>query len=296
MVAHKRTSKSTWEGRVSDQPLVSAICGSWERPDMLAELIENLRAQTYRPLELCVAVEPSDDEAINDEYRSLLLAAAQVPGMPITWTVLGRHWSEFLANSISAVPFQVAQWHARGEILMWSADDERFVPDHVELLVDLMEREKADFVYPQQGCYWRGSISQHVNWIGSDPPRYGQITHALYRAELLDYRGFETNVGSGTDWDQVQWWIKSGARWAYLREKTMTHRVDKSGDTGARLTRQPLRGHTPRTPEEEVQWRLVSETDCHPCGAGTDRVCWCHKTAGGGDNKPCKCNTKRWVR
>jgi hypothetical protein len=31
---------------MTDRPLVSAICGSFERPDMLAELIENLRQQT----------------------------------------------------------------------------------------------------------------------------------------------------------------------------------------------------------------------------------------------------------
>lgn len=276
---------------MTDRPLVSAICGTFERPDMLAELIVNLREQTYRPLELCVAMEPSRDEAINAEYRAMIVNERTNPALPITFVELGRHWSAFLANSISAVPFQVAQWLASGDVLMWAADDERMTPDHVEKLVALMEREQADFVYPLQGCYHRAQPTRHMNWIGSPTPRYGQITHAVYRAELLDYCGFEVNVGSGTDWFQVRSWMEAGARWAFLPEKTFTHRVDKSGDAGARLTRQPLRGHTPRTPDEEASWRARSETDCWTCGAGTNRVCWCHASAGATDNKPCKCAT-----
>lgn len=287
----------------ADRPLVSVITGTWQRPDMVAELIENLRAQTYRPIEHCIVAEPSEDPDINSTLRQEI-EAKRLDGLPrlgrpdlqgdrdipIRFVELGRHWSGFLANSISAVPFQVAQWLARGAYLMWAADDERFTPDHIEKLVALAEREKADFVYPLQGCYWRGSISRHVNWIGLPTPAYGQITHALYRAELLDYRGFEINVGSGTDWDQVRHWMAAGARWAFLPEKTMTHRVDKSGDTGARLTRQPLRGHTPRTPEEEQAWRERSKTDCYPCGGNSPRVCWCHNSAAGAtDNKPCRC-------
>lgn len=276
---------------MSDRPLVSFITGTFERPDMVAELIENIRAQTYRPIEHCVVAEPSEDEAINVEYREVIAAAQTAESdVPIKFVEVGRHWSGFLANSISAVPFQVAQWLASGDYLCWSADDERFVPEHVEALVDLAEREQADFVYPLQGCYWRGAVSRHINWIGSDPPSYGQITHALYRVELLDYRGFEVNVGSGTDWDQVKAWMKAGARWAFLHEKTMTHRVDKSGDGNARITRQVLRGHVPRDEEEAEEWRRTAPTDCYPCGAATLRICWCHQSGGGSDNKPCRCS------
>ena len=277
---------------MSDRPLVSAICGSYERPDMLAELIENLRAQTYRPLELCVAMEPSEDEAINREYRHVV-SFGQATDLPIKFVECGRWWSGFLANSISAVPFQMAQWLSSGDYLMWAADDERFTATHVEQLVELAERDQADFVYPQQGCYWRGAISRHTNWIGSDPPHYGQITHALYRVELLDYRGFEINVGSGTDWDQVRSWMDAGARWAFLRKQTMTHRVDKAGDGNARLVRQPLRGHTGRTPAEREAIALRARgmtTDCGACGDVTARVCWCHASRGAADNRPCRCS------
>lgn len=260
---------------------------------MLKELIDNIREQTYRPIEHCVVMEPSEDESVNQEYRDLIArerTANLIKGIDIEikFTETGRHWSRFLANSISAVPFQMAQWLTRGEYLMWAADDERFTPDHVERLVALAEEEQADFVYPLQGCYHRGAITRHLNWIGGPVPMYGQITHALYRAELLDYRGFEVNVGSGTDWDQVRHWMAAGARWAFLPEQTMTHRVDKAGDAGARLTRQPLRGHTPKTEEEARVLALRADIDCACVGISVRR-CWCHNNSGGSDNKPCKC-------
>lgn len=273
---------------MAERPLVSAITGTWSRPDMLAELIENLATQTYRPIEHCIVAEPSADEAVNAEVRRVVDHARGQADIPITFVETGRHWSGFLANSISAVPYQMAQWLARGAYLMWLADDERLTPNHVEDLVALAEEAEADFVYPLQGCYWRGAISRHVNWIGGPVPQYGQITHALYRAELLDYRGFEINVGSGTDWDQVRHWMAAGARWAFLPKQTFTHRVDKAGDTGARRTRQPLRGHTPRTDEERVAWAKRVQIDCLCVGVSARR-CWCHSSQGGSDNKPCRC-------
>lgn len=275
---------------MSDKPLVSFVTGTFERPDMVAELIQNIREQRYRPLEHCIVMEPSDDDSINAEYREII-KRHQDDGadVSIKFAECGRWWSGFLANSISAVPFQMAQWLASGEYLCWSADDERFTADHVEKLVALAEEEQADFVYPLQGCYRRGAVSRHLSWIGTPTPQYGQITHALYRAELLDYRGFEVNVGSGTDWDQVKHWMRAGARWAFLKEKTFTHRVDKSGDGDARRTRQPLRGHTAFGSSPARSAAPPGETDCMLCGGDTGRICWCHASQGGSDNRPCRC-------
>jgi hypothetical protein len=66
----------------------------------------------------------------------------------------------------------------------------------------------------------------------------------IVQVELLDYRGFMTHVGSGTDWDQIYTWMQAGASWAFLDRITHTHRVDKMGDSGSetRKEKQVLRG------------------------------------------------------
>lgn len=214
-------------------------------------MIENVRAQSYRPLETVIVSDGPDGTLRflfdqEDEHRWADDGAEDPRWVPIRYAECGRNWSSFLAYSRSAVPFQVAQWLARGDYLCWLADDERMTPDHIEALVDLLEERRVDFVYSKAECWYAPGVRDGAEPMttGSDPPRCGTITNALYRAELLDYRGFRTHIGSGTDWDQVEAWMRHGASWAMLDRVTLRHRIDKLGEgDDVRLERQPLRGH-----------------------------------------------------
>lgn len=218
--------------------LVSVVTGTWNRHELLLEAIENVRQQTYRPLEHVIVADGPDPE-----LKRLILHASggeitpsggyrgwesgHDPRSPIIFQELGFHSSSLLRDSISAAPFMVAQLMARGDYQMWLADDERMlVPDHIERLVDLLELYDADFVYPKVEMTWPGSDRRSV--IGTNPPMCGQFTHCLYRRDALA-KGmlFRPEVGSGTDWDACARTMAAGARWAFLPEVTFTHRVDK---------------------------------------------------------------------
>lgn len=229
------------------RPLVSALTGTIPpRLDLACELIRHLAEQTYPHLEHCIAVEGPPDEA--EATAARLREEAERTHVPTRVVALGRWWSRFLAASMSTVPFMVAQWMARGDAICWWADDERaLVPDHVERLVDLLEATDSDFVYPYVRLVPGPGVPLIPHVIGSDPPMLGQITHALFRAELLDYRGFTTHVGSATDWDQTKHWLAAGAKWAMLDDVTFEHQIDKLGEgENFRAERQPLRGHKER--------------------------------------------------
>jgi hypothetical protein len=236
---------------VSDRPLVSVITGTWQRHDLLLELIENIRQQTYRPLEHVIVSDGPDDVLrfmfeMEDEHRWADDGTEDPRWVPLRFVECGRHWSSFLAASMSTVPFQVAQWMARGDLIMWAADDERFEPDHVAALVELLEATDSDFVYSKAEL-WAKDDPTFRMVIGRDPPLLGTITNALFRADLLDYRGFTPGVGSATDWDQISHWVAAGARWAMLDRVTLTHRLDKYGEgPDFRADRRPLRGHKER--------------------------------------------------
>jgi glycosyltransferase involved in cell wall biosynthesis len=240
--------------------LVSVITGTHQRHDLLVGAIENVREQTYPSLEHVIVSDGPDPELrrkLNDydwlgdrnlRIDELLepIAAVRQRYIPTLFAECGRHWSRFLAYSISAVPFQVAQWMARGDYLIWLADDERMTPEHIESLVDLLEATDSDFVYSRCECWFAPGVRDDLGpmIVGTDPPRCGTVTNVLYRAELLDYAGFEPHVGSGTDWHQVEAWMAAGARWAMLGRVTFRHRVDKMGEgPNVRMERQPLRGH-----------------------------------------------------
>jgi glycosyltransferase involved in cell wall biosynthesis len=204
--------------------LVSVVTGTWQRHELLMGAIENIRAQTYRPLEHVIVSDGPDDRLAQLVYD----ATADVHDLDVTFQELGFWSSGLFTDSMSAAPFMVAQLLARGDYQIWWADDERaLVPDHIEKLVDLLEMYEADFVYPKVEMTWPGTTKHCI--IGSNPPMRGTFTHALYRRELLD-KGmlFRTHVGSGTDADCLERVMSQhGIRWAYLPEVTFTHRVDK---------------------------------------------------------------------
>lgn len=205
--------------------------------------IANVRQQTYRPLEHVIVSDGPDERLAQLVYD----ATANVHDVDVTFQELGRHWSSFLAASMSTAPFLVAQLLARGPLQMWLADDERMEPDHIESLVHLLEAEDADFAYSYVRLVPGPGVPLTPHVIGSDPPMKGQITNALYRTELLDYRMFTFGVGSATDWDQVSHWMDGGARHAMLDRVTLVHQIDKLGEGDHfRSERQPLRGHRER--------------------------------------------------
>lgn len=207
------------------RPLVSVVTGTYNRHDLLLGAIENVRAQTYRPLEHVIVSDGPDDDVA--ELVHNFDSEPMARRVPITFQELGFWSSGLFRDSISAAPFMVAQLLARGEYQMWLADDERMlVPDHIEKLVGLIEQYDVDFAYPQVEMTWPDSDRKVV--IGHNPPRNGDVTHMLYRRDALDKGGlFRTHVGSGTDWDAFARLMASGARWAFLNEVTLTHMVHK---------------------------------------------------------------------
>lgn len=205
--------------------LVSVVTGTYNRHELLLGAIENIRQQTYRPLEHIIVADGPDDW-LRDVARYEL---AETQGdVPIVFQELGFWSSGLFTDSMSAAPFMVAQLLARGEYQIWWADDERaLVPDHIEKLVNLLELYDADFVYPKVEMTWPNSDRKVV--IGGNPPRRGDFTHCLYRRDLLD-KGmlFRTHVGSGTDADCLERVMgQPGIRYAFLPEVTFTHKVDK---------------------------------------------------------------------
>lgn len=228
---------------MSNNKLVSVITGTYNRPFELTKAIESVREQVYPNIEHCIV----HDGPAPQTVRDIVSNENNHSNVPIKFVETGRQWSHFLANSISAVPYQVAQWLASGDYLMWFADDELITPDHISSLVELLEREDVDFVYSKSEIWFNPEVTAKLKFrlgateIGGEL-RCGNITQALYRVELLDYRGFMTDVGSGTDWDQVDAWLKAGASHAFLDRATHSHRVDKLGDRELNKTKRQLRG------------------------------------------------------
>lgn len=211
------------------RPLVSVITPTWQRHDLLLGAIENVRAQTYRPLEHVVVSDGEDRATARVAVAALECAAYADPSrdVAVRFTMLGRNWSTFLPNAYAAAPTTVAMLLARGEYQTWLADDERMTPDHVETLVDALEGAGADFAYSRVRMHRNGQPPEHGYVIGTDPPRLGQITNCLYRTDLLKRGLYVVGDDRASDWATIARWIDAGATWAFVNRVTLTHRVDR---------------------------------------------------------------------
>lgn len=210
--------------------LVSVVTGTYDRHELLLGAIENVRAQTYRPLEHVIVSDGIDHDLallVEGNRREHAQSAAPDRHVPITFQMLGFWSSGLLTNSISAAPFMVAQLLARGEYQITMSDDERFLdPDAITKLVDALEGHRADLAYSKAEITFAWNTPSYV--IGVDPPQSGQITQILYRREMLDTGMlFRTHIGNATDWDAVSRTMANGGRWAFVPEVLVTHRADK---------------------------------------------------------------------
>lgn len=213
------------------RPLVSVITPTIpERHQLLMEAIEDVIRQTYPSIEHVIVSDGPDErlaEINTTTWRDTPYSGIDVP---IRYVELGRHWSGFLSDSYAAAPVMVGQLLARGAYQMLLADDERMlVPDHIEALVDLLESTGADFCYPKVRMYRLGQQPEDGYDIGTDPPRWGQITHWLSRPSMIEQAGgpYRTHVGRSNDWDFIERAIEGGARWAFLPRVTLSHRADQ---------------------------------------------------------------------
>jgi hypothetical protein len=212
------------------RPLVSVITPTWNRHDLLMECIENVKDQTYRPLEH-VVISDGPDEALSDlilEYVRRGKVGRGARRCPIRFLELGRHWTGLLRDSYAAAPLIVGQFVAHGDLEVWLADDDRMDADHIAMLADLIETEEVDFVYSQIRMWPAGHTPEQYGIVGEEPPRHGQIGCPLYRPSLLDLaRGpYRTHVGRAGDWEFVERALAGGATWAFLPRATWSHRVD----------------------------------------------------------------------
>lgn len=211
-------------------PLLSVITPTWQRNDLLMEMIENISAQTYRPLEMVIVSDGPDyrlDNLLCD--GGIVQQKARTAGVPIRYHDLGRNFTtEGPPNSFGIGAITTGMLLARGEYLTVLCDDERMlVPDHFTKLVNLLEETGVDFTYPLVRIWRNGNPDgPETAIIGTDPPAYCQITHYVARASLLR-KAMPVFGSHPVDWSLVRDWMAAGATWRMLPEITFSHRLDQ---------------------------------------------------------------------
>jgi glycosyltransferase involved in cell wall biosynthesis len=185
----------------TEQPLVSVVVRTKERPKLLHEALASLAAQTYSPIEAVIVNDAGVDIAeIIDDF------------LPDIDHIQYIYQSEHVGRACAA---NVGLQSARGEWISFLDDDDLYEPDALRILISSGIEAGASVVYGQV-------IREHYRTDGSRDPEISDYLYArsfdrdllywqnyipinalVFKKQVLPEisRAFDNNLSVAEDWD-----------------------------------------------------------------------------------------------
>jgi len=116
-----------------ENPLVSIIVRTKDRPILLKNAIRSIAAQTYRPIEVVLVNDGGCDLDI-EELKSVL-------------GDVSLNYIRLEKNKGRAHAGNVGMENAKGEYMGFLDDDDKCYSDHIAVLVSLLEKYDYKFAY-----------------------------------------------------------------------------------------------------------------------------------------------------
>ncbi|MDD4984706.1 MAG: glycosyltransferase family 2 protein [Dehalococcoidales bacterium] len=200
--------------------MVSVITSTYNRHDLLLNrCLPSVAAQSYPDIEHVIVSDGPDDNLLEH------FGGYGVEKHGVRYFATGRRYNDWGVS-----PKNAALLLSAGDYIAYLDDDNKFLPEHIEKLVDLLEQTGADLVYSKFLWLPEGIVR------GTPELRLGQIDTSvvLHRRELLA-KGLWLPKGHGNDFYTVANWVAQGARYAFLDEVTMKYYYRKRQETPSRV-------------------------------------------------------------
>lgn len=209
-----------------EEPLVSIIVRTCNRPNILRETLISLRNQTYSNIEIVVVEDGKNisEQMINEEFNDLNIKYYS------TKHKVGRSNAGNKAMEL-----------ANGKYLNFLDDDDLFFADHVEVLVKALEEKNLRLAYSL-------AYETPINIKSTDPYIYEEVFHSLiYRQPFnrlllfhhnyipiqcimfdkklfLEYGGLDESLDALEDWDL---WVRYALKddFLFVEKVTSVYRV-----------------------------------------------------------------------
>ncbi len=179
-------------------PSVSIVLATCDRPQLLRDALAGIAAQTRRPLEVRIA----DDGEVPAHGAADALLDLEVTVLPMTARQPGA------ARNAAAAG-------ARGELLAFLDDDDRWEPDHLALLTTAFADEAVEFAFTDWAAVREElaadgtrreleRVAVALDWDAERMRRDDHIppsTWAVRRALFERLGGFDERFRFSEDWD-----------------------------------------------------------------------------------------------
>lgn len=210
--------KVLFDGRTNSQPLLSIVTTVYDRVQCLADCLRSVRALHFQDYEQLVVADCPPENVLEQ-----LLAITREHGQANGKLLFANLETRF--NDWGIHPAAAGLHLARGKYLCFLSDDNGYMPDHVEPLIEMLENNPGlGFVY--SSCLYDGRLT-----LQAAPPRYGRIDlgQPLFRKELFDVHldGTLPFTEAAWDWRMIQALMRKGVRWRHVNRSTFIFRLAK---------------------------------------------------------------------
>jgi GT2 family glycosyltransferase len=226
---HPFTSRRDAPDSARPPPRVSILIRTVGRPALLREALLSCAQQTYAPLEVVVIEDgPARSQAVLDEFRDRLAIRYRATGTPVGRAQAGN----------------LAMREATGEWFNFLDDDDVFFADHVEVMVDAVQRSGLPGAYALAWEFLDGPDAHRDETLPAT--RHYQRFDRNYmpiQSVLFSRRLFERHGGFDEDMDQLEDWnlwtrFTLEDDFEFVEKTTSKYRVPAR--TGAAAERQAL--------------------------------------------------------
>jgi glycosyltransferase involved in cell wall biosynthesis len=208
-------------------PLVSVIIPTYNRPDTLKTAIESVQAQTFRDFEIVVVSDCGSNE-LEQTVKDMNTR------QNITYV---RHGMNRGLGASRNTGLGVA----RGKYIAYLDDDDFFYPDHLETLVEYLERTGEKVAYTDAHRIWQHKVDGVYQEFKRDAPYTEDFKYHvilihnivpvlcfLHAKECIREVGdFDETLSTHEDWDL---WIRMSRKYSMHRipkfTSAFTHRDD----------------------------------------------------------------------
>jgi glycosyltransferase involved in cell wall biosynthesis len=188
----------------NNNPLVSIIVRTKDRPELLERALLSIRAQTYRPLEVVLVNDGGCD--LDTVFFANILHNASL------------EYVQLQSNAGRANAGNVGIGHSSGEYIGFLDDDDEFYPEHVETLVAYFKQNNCEIAYTSVECVEK-EYDRKKNIYSSEllkfhyakdfsyeellTGNYIPLISLLFKADILKTVPFDESFELYEDWDML---------------------------------------------------------------------------------------------
>ena len=203
---------------MNESPLVSVIVPCYNEEETISRCIESLLTQTYKPLEIVVV-----DDASNDKTPEIIRE------YPVKLFRLNKNQGAAFARNFG---FK----HAKGDIIVFCEADALYLPEYIKKLVEpLLKGADASISCPRRVLNKKSLISEYIEkrfytacelTKASKRPIMGAWA---FRREVLEDVGlFDESLRVGEDRDLVERLKRKGYKIAVVFDNEWYHKEPKT--------------------------------------------------------------------